>query len=320
MTVLSNPEIKLKIYGPTTLEIKDLDMSFNIVKDLEDEPNEAEVTIYNLSEATRDKFTNVHSHATPIEIFLTEPGFPDFVRAFAGEIDQATNTFLRPGHETVLTCTSLKWTHKQKRIDKKTYESGTPLRTVVNDFLSAIALPFETVELPTAPILLSRSFSGPAFPLLKGFVEDLGYFCYILDGTVYITDIEERPRESTKTIKKTSLLSTPRETVRQSESLVKMQTIPSKKNPYTKTRRKKTTVTRKTFGKNGFLDVDVVDEELVGLELEMLCNPSIDPDDILILPEYDRYKNKFYRVYSVNHFGDNFGGDWTTIATTDESK
>ena len=189
MAQVVNPKAKIKVIGSVEYEIEDLYISFDVNKDLEEEPNEATINISNLAEGTRGQILDSANESAPLEIHATAAGSSDYSILFKGEMDTARNVFTRPGWETEINCTSQQVNHRSKYIDAKEFASGTPTNQVINYFIEQIGLPLGQIdELPSTGIILSQSFSGPAFKLLEAFVYDIGLYCYILDGTINITD------------------------------------------------------------------------------------------------------------------------------------
>lgn len=355
---LVNPRIEVKIFSDTDLVFesqktdlknpyptgfKDLSMDFEIEKDMEEEPNEAHVTIYNLNSDSRNQMVKASEQNAPIEIRLTPGGVDELSLAFKGEIDSVKNYPIKPGHATEIHCTSQKTQHLYAYIDRRTYIKGTSLRTIANDFIDAIGMPVQinsstvtvfgsvqegTVvetgvmqsQIPDTGILLSRSYGGPAFPLLKRFVQDLGLYCFINDGVLHISSIYVPQIQVPKEISKKSLLGSPQETELRDAVDVEMRTFSRVANidPLKRIRRrKKKTKDEKIVGKSDYVSYKVVDQSIKGMDFEMFCRPDLNPDDLVKFPDLDDIKDTQYRVRSVRHFGDNETfDDWTTVIET----
>lgn len=324
MTNIVNPRIEVRVFGQEVFAIKDLYMDFDIVKDLDEEPNEASISIYNLNSDFRGKLTGSTEVSTPIEIYLTPSGIDTLVLAFRGDIDTARHINLRPGHETQLVCSSQALSHRTAYVSQKTFPKGTPVYDIVNFLADKIGLPSK-VELEglgsgiySHGILLSQSFSGPAFPLLKRYAFDLGLYAFILDGVLNVTSIHEPQSPTVVTIKESVFLSTPQPTLRRDEDMVEMRTVfeGAHINPFAK-KRKKNKKAKKLDVHNDYVEYNVVDSAVEGVDLGLLCQPDLQPDSIINL-DIDGYRRKLYRVTEVNHHGNNETFDqWTTDIKAD---
>jgi hypothetical protein len=307
MTKLVNPSAKLRIYSDTTYEIEDLYLEFSVNKDLDEEPNSATVIVYNLASGSRNSILEASNKSAPIEIYATPAGSSGYVMAFRGEIDTVRSVNTRPGWETEITCTSQQVNHRSKYVDEKEFAAGTPVNQVIEFFLGEIGLPKGQIdELPTVGTTLSQSFSGPAFKLLQHYVYDFGMYCYILDGTINITDNYERTGATVKQIPVNRLLSEPQPTSRNDRSLIRMitaaETIKRVKNePFRKGRRKKTRQ-QKEVGRSDYVEYTATDTLVEGMDFEFLLQPDLQPDSIINVPlvGIDR---QLWRVKEVEHSG-----------------
>lgn len=342
MAQVVNPRLLVAIIGDTEdIEISDSHVEFSISKDLDEEPNEADLTIYELGGATRDKITAADNQSAPVEIYLTQSGKDELTLAFRGEIDTARHYYGNPMWVTKIHCTSQKENHRTTFVDKKTYAAGTPISDIMQFFIDTIGLTQQVDDLPTTGILLSQSFSGPAFPLLRRFASDVGMYAYILDGVLHVSSIYE-PQDPTVTeIERDYLRAAPEPTTRIDEELIEMRTVIESTDldpfPRKKARRKKKvkkikvalglgekTVIRmrsedpvERIGESDYVEYDAVDKMIDGVDLEFLCWPSLQPDD-LISVDREGYKNVVYRIREVSHYGNNDRFDeWNTDVEAD---
>jgi hypothetical protein len=310
MANLINPKIQLQLFGTADFEINDLDIDIDITKDLDEEPNEAVVTIYNLNKTVREQLLDANAKDLPIKILFTPFGSENLQTAFVGEVEKVTSKPTRPGFATHLECSSQKWQHRALYIDKKTYAAGTAINTIVDDFVKAINIPSEIDEIPTTGILLAQSFSGPAFPLLQRFVFDFGMFCYIIDGLLKITNVYEPVNPITVEITENILLESPQPAERSDAIDVELHTVTETVNldPLRKlSRRQKKAIEKKGIGKNDYVEVQAIDTVISGVTCDLLALPTINPDNFV-----DFGDGKIYRTHEVNHFGNNYSGGITT--------
>jgi hypothetical protein len=331
---LINPRIEIQVFSDVTFIISDEHIEYNIEKDLSENPNEADITIHNLSPSTRAKLSNSTIQSTPLVVYLTAAGKTNLIPAYRGEIDIVNSNRSHPGYETNIHCFSQKSNHRSFYFEPKTYTKGTPGTQIVNDLVKSIGLPSQINQsvLPTQPILMAQTFSGPAFPLLERFCLDHGCYCYIIDGILVISSIYLPNLTEVKQIKKTLMLETPSFTTRNDASLVEMHTTTEMitVDPFSIGKNKKKKRKEKIYNKlvvdenagetkdKDYVEYEAIDKTINGLNFSLLCQPDIQPDDLVSLVDHVDYIGKTYRVQKVNHHGDNFGGDWTTDIETDD--
>jgi hypothetical protein len=318
--------MRLKVFGDTDIDfetraarVDSLEMEFFIEKDIEDEPNEAQVTVYNLSEGSRRQLIEASYQNAPIELSITPSDVDELAMSFRGEINSARVQPLNPGHEITLSCTSQKKQHRAFYVDKKTYAAGTPRDQIVNDLIDIIGMPVQwniESEPIFADILLSHSFSGTAFGILKSFVYDMGRYCFINDGVIHISSIYEPQNPTVKQVLKKFLLGTPQDTDVADSEDVEMRTVVETAyiNPLPeRRRRKKKNKAEKKVGANDYVEYQSVDTSIPGMDFELLCQPDLQPDDIIQFPDYDPIKETLFRIRSVQHEVENSTFDrWTT--------
>jgi hypothetical protein len=89
-------------------------------------------------------------------------------------------------------------------------------------------------------------------------------------------------------------------------------------NPLQATRRKKTR-NGKAQGLTTYEDFTSVDSSIPGVDFRIVLQPEINPDDLVTIVGHldPKWAGKLYRVQAVNHYGDNYGGQWTTELRTD---
>lgn len=303
---------------------KRLDIDIDIVKDLDKEPNEATVTIYNINEDTIAQILDM-----PIEIYFTPFGSTDLVRCYTGEITSQSSSLDMPGVSLKLNCSSNDWQYKAKYIDKKTYigsESGkgetpgTSYTEIINDFVAEIGLPSRIYDIPDGRIYLAQSFQGPAFQLLDRFVRDLGMFCHIIDGVLCISSVYDPAEPTVINITEAMMETRPREMQRTAADDVLMKTIVDTRGTGLQkiragkySRQKWEKRVKKKDKNDDYVEYEVVDTILSGMECRTLGVPGIDPDNIV---QFEGDDNK-YRVSSVHHFGSNNGEGFTTVIRAD---
>lgn len=331
MTQVKNHKVQVVIDADEQLVIQDLVVEFDVVKDLEDEPNEAKITIHNLEADKRNRILNPTYQDLPVDLYITPhlenaDAEQEFVLAFRGEIDRVENQALHPGYATILHCQSQKEHHKSKYIDGKTYATGTKYSQIFDDLISIIDMPSETLAFSNQGIRKARSFTGPAFEILQRLAYDHGYKAYIRDGVLYISSVYEPATPTYYTISRNVLLEPPISTERVDSDDVEMRTIVDTVNidPFAKQRKRKKKFIKIKYGDKGKKRVvrrevqespdegstvtfDAVDAVITGADFHLFADPNIQPDFLVRLSD-DLATN--YRVKEVHIWGDNWGGDW----------
>jgi hypothetical protein len=319
MTTLSNPTGEIKILADIEFTITDSYFDFEVIKDLDEEPNECELTVYNLAESTRQKLTTAASAINTVQFSVTPFGQTERVLAFEGEIDAVTHRNLRPGHETHIKVLSQKIHHVSAFVEEKTYAEGTYVDVIVDDFIKVLKVPIGHIDtLPDSKILLSQSYSGQALPLLKSFIADMGMYCYMLDGKIYITSVYQPESPNVKTIDKRFVLAPPERVSRNDAYDVELRTLVeySVENPSAKKRRQKKVKDVTTE----YETISAVDKEIMGYMFTLFLCPTINPNDVIEFPDYPDLKAKQHVVKSLRHYGSiNYnGGEFTTELDTDD--
>ena len=339
MTQIQNHKVQVVVDADAQLVIDELVIEFDITKDLEDEPNEATITIYNLEASKRNIVLDPTYQDLPVDLYITphlaNPNEEqEFVLAFRGEIDRVENVALRPGYATVLHCMSQKEQHRSKYVDGKTYAAGTTYRQMVDDFLAVIDMPSEILEIPDTGIRMAHSFTGPAFKVLQRLVLDIGYFCYIRDGVIYISSVYEPATPVTFGINRNVLLEPPKSTERVDGKDIELRTIVEMTglDPFAKQRKRRKKKTKIKYGDKGKKKVvvreldeeppggvtasfEAIDAVITGADFHMFADPNIQPDYLVSLDEDFETR---YRVREVKLWGDNDGGDWDMMLKCDD--
>ena len=325
MSSIINPQIKIKVfteYGD--YEFLTDDMEIGIEKDLDEEPNEAEVIIHNLDKDMRKTLVEAGNETAPIEIHLTQFGTTDFVLAFSGEILRARNSIPTidevqhtvkkataesgAGLQTIIRCTGQKENHRAFFIDAKVFPAGTSYSAIINWLADQVGLPTQIGALPEGTTKYSYSMSGTAFKMLKQYGFDFGITSYILNGKLVITD-RYSPQDVSPIVMDDSLLITePEATTRDDSEQVEIQTVRlNKLGNISKKRRKK-----KLHGPSEYISHNSVDLQIEGREGLWICQPSIEPDDLITS------LGEVQRVQSIEHDCSNFGHiRWQTTINSD---
>lgn len=189
------------------VDLSQLRIKFDLLKTSQVEPNEAEITVYNLTKATYDKISKVDN------LVILKAGYEDEGGAKTVFIGNITNgQYIREGVETrmVLTCFD---GHKDFRTIpvSLSYKKGTAVTTILNDILSRIpiAVARQTI-IPPSTYSSGYSFIGRAFDALTEVLNRVGLTYSIQNNEIYILQHSETvdPR-ATKVTPQSGLIETP---------------------------------------------------------------------------------------------------------------
>lgn len=110
------------------------DFSASIHKTVGKEPNESEITIYNLKKSTRDFFTK---SGVTIELYAGYEASELNGRVFRAQVDIATSVREGVDWHTKLECRDSAKTTRNAKIEK-TFAAGTPYQTIANELIKAL--------------------------------------------------------------------------------------------------------------------------------------------------------------------------------------
>jgi len=352
MATLKNPKMSVLIFGTDTISFsEEYAIDVMVDKDLEEEPNEAEIKIYNLSDGLAARIKEAANEAAPIEVHASQDGDTDLAPLFVGEIFSAStrkmkNTLSGDVHvETVIRAESQALNHRTICVDAKTFSSGTPVDSIIQFLIDTIGLPVGRKEVVTAGVISSaHSMTGPAFPLLQRYCFDLGYRAYILDGLLNITSVFEPLNPSVTEVDSFSLFEPPEPTSREDRSFVEVRALAevSRLDPFAKPKKKRRRKARKIIAgakalgipvsssavkrslgnqkyepMNTYTEYDVVDDVVDGMSFIFFLRPDINPEDIIKV-DHGSTAGNLYRVRTVHHDAvTEFFDSWTTMVETD---
>lgn len=195
MALLFDRKVKLVVYFATgkKYEITDLHMTFEILLRRDPKPNPAKIGVYNLSETTRNLFSE---ESLGLEFYAgyasTGPQ-----QIFKGTISNALSNKNGPDWITTIYAAD---GHKEfdETYFNKSYSAGTPLITIFTDIADVFSLPINID--PTLFDVLSQSllrgvtFEGKAEKAMNQLAKD-----YDLDWSVQFGIIEVTPKGSVLT-------------------------------------------------------------------------------------------------------------------------
>lgn len=319
-----NPVVTVIFYGSVDTTIDSAYIDFDIEKDLTENENTCSLEIANLNSDFQQKIKIAAQEKAPIEVYLTKGGAegnkPEL--AFYGEIESTESEDTFPGSMTYIECSSQRQNHRTFYTEAS-YLAGTRISEILTDLIEVIGLPRgNSFALPQDQIAVGESFEGPAFKILERYAHDLGKYCYIMDGKLFLTDVFNPPRLSTTLITDNMLLGKPVPVVRNDRSLIQKKynnetglRIPFEneaKGGKRRKRKRKRSGRGKSDEKKDFIEYEAVDETIRGMDFKVYASAGIKPDDIV------QHNEDIFRVLNVSHTGNNYGGDFGSLIRTVE--
>jgi hypothetical protein len=323
MTSIVNPKIEVTVYGSDKLVLPAYYMEFDINKDLSEEPNTAGLTVYNMGPSDMQQLQTAEDQESPIEIRITPSDSSDLVIAYSGEITSVSSEFLNPGHATYIECDSQKANHRDFTIDME-FAAGTTEASIMNELVKAVGLPVvkrPDTDYGVTKTTMSETYTGPAFPSLRTFADRLAIRPYISDGILYLTaELDEAPNQTTVFVISPEMVlgyNQPQDTSRNDESLIELRTIVKSTGGDIFTPTRKNKKKEKAWGPGTTAEYVGVDRLVQGISLPVRCQPALATDQIIRVNLGD-YKQKYFRVQSLNHHGDSETFDpWNTEIEAD---
>jgi hypothetical protein len=191
MTRFFKPACELVVYlGDEGTTIRDLHMEFNIETFAGDgeksNPNTAKIVIFNLSQETRNLFSEEHQ---AIEFYAGHNG--DLGLIFVGQTTSVTHTKGKTDWMTEIIAGDGIKDFTTNRVNK-TYTTGTPVPVILDDLISAMGLPFvidpfTAATLAPEVLLQSETYAGLAKDALNNLAKDRGFEWSIQFGTIEVT-------------------------------------------------------------------------------------------------------------------------------------
>ena len=280
MTFQFGRKLELKVnLGRTTLAVNvtKLDMSFDIRLTGEEEPNTAVITVYNLRESTRNILSEPGSY---IEFYGGYNNNLDLL--FNGELTNLVHKQSPTGWVSTIYVGDGALTYKNTFFSKS-YSAGTSVALIVSEMAESFGLDLAVEELPVGALSTGYTFHGPARTVMSDLLSDFEYTYTITHGVLEIT------KRGEPLLKDFSVVLINKE--------------------------------------NGLLLAPERTE--IGVKVTTTLKGSLRPDKAVKIEAYrstgsraDVFKKKtgpsavdgVYRVSSVQHIGNNFGGPFDTIS------
>ncbi|MFJ7841578.1 phage protein [Lysinibacillus sphaericus] len=163
----------------------DLDIEFEVPFDDDLEPNISEITIYNLSESTRNKLKRGEV------ISITAGYVEDKGLILNGRINSITTTPLGADRATVIKVIDT-YSFNVKKTLQRSYKGKIKADAIIKDLVKALGLKVAVLKLPKNK-LYDKGFSinGEIFKKIQDVANDCGASAYISRQQTYIRPITE---------------------------------------------------------------------------------------------------------------------------------
>jgi hypothetical protein len=187
MTSLFNGKLKLSFFtNVKRYDIEDADIEFEIITNLNPEPNQATIKIHNLAESTRNLFTADHQG---IEFYAARNATEKPIMIFRGETTNVLHDDIDPGYLTTIFAGDGDKSFSSIPFNKS-YKAGTLVLTILKDLASAMNLPTEVNFFDIqARLLRSETFSGLCKDALNEVTKDYGLKWSIQQGILEIINL-----------------------------------------------------------------------------------------------------------------------------------
>lgn len=169
----------------TQMSLDDLDIEFDIPFDDDTEANEAEISVYNLSQTT----INTLSHDSTITVTAGYKGDTGVI--FTGHISKVGTK--REGVDKKTTIYAIDDTSLQERqIVSRAYKAGTTASYILKDLLGLLKLPIAVFKVKKNPVLKDdTTVDGNLMENIRNYAQMCGVSAYISKGKIYARDMRD---------------------------------------------------------------------------------------------------------------------------------
>lgn len=185
------------------IKSSDLDIDFTIPFDDDLESNEAEISIYNLSDTTISRLAKGKA------ITVTAGFKGDTGVVFSGYIDKRTTTYEGTDRKTTLKCLDRL---KETELDEITYKAGTKASTILRDLISRTGTQIEVFKVRRDHTFKDeQKVDGNLMQNIKKYSETCGVSTYVSKGKVYCRWLKEADGLDFTLSEDTGLINSPQE-------------------------------------------------------------------------------------------------------------
>lgn len=189
------------ICGDVTINSEELDLEFTVPFDDDLEPNEAEVTVYNLSPNT----VNQIKYRSGISI---EAGYKDDTGVvFSGYVDKVTTKLDGADRVTTIKCLD---SVSKNTLQERTYKAGTKASYILRDLLKKTGTPIAVFSVRRDWTYKDeQKVDGDLMENIKKFSQVCGVSTYINKGRIYCRYIKEGDNLRFTVSEETGLIGSP---------------------------------------------------------------------------------------------------------------
>jgi hypothetical protein len=171
--------------GNVTLNRDDLTIEFDVPFDDDMEPNESQITIYNLSKNTINQLKR-NQHLTLDAGYKQDHGV-----LLSGYISKVENVNERTDIKTTIYVLDTKPFDTKKTV-KKSYKKGIKASQIMRDLIASFGLKVAVLKLPKDKVYTKGyTVNGEIIEQLNNIAKDCGASVYINKGQVYIRSLKE---------------------------------------------------------------------------------------------------------------------------------
>lgn len=254
---------------------------FNIKKDNNKDPNNADITIVNLSDDTVNYINKNIRNNLAVALAVGYEG-EELLMVFKGTVQWVSDTFDSTDRRTVLHCVDGGINIAEARTSRS-YPKGTKIKNIVKDLVKDLGTTEGNIVIDTdATISSSTALCGNTSTYIESMCKSIDHNVSIQDGSVYITPRSKMSSTRCAYISPdTGLLGSP-EPFHNDVKPTKKKTKKSKKP-------KKPTD---------------------GVKFKCTINGALLPEKTVWLKSHDY--DAAFKIVSVTHVGDFEGGDWAS--------
>jgi hypothetical protein len=191
--------------GASTI-VRDLRVAFNVIQTLDPEPNEANVEIYGMSEASR-----VALPEDGVRLTLDVGYGDDLARLFAGDVIFSSTRFEAP--EVVTEIQVQDGVRGRRAKIAKTLRRGAPARRALQELLAAMGItaPADVLARPelARPYLAGMTLTGDAGDQVTKLMRRVGLEWTVVDGELLVLSSTETRGEAVVISQDTGMIGSP---------------------------------------------------------------------------------------------------------------
>lgn len=308
MTSLFNGRTKLSFYTSNKrYDITEAEIEFDIVTNLNPEPNQAVIRVHNLAQSTQRLFNANHQG---IEFYAAMNPTSPFVMIFRGETTNVLNEGEVPSAVTTIYAGDGDKSYSSIPYNKA-YKGGTRVIDILRDIAKVMSLPSEIDYFDvSAKLLRGETFSGLCKDVLNEITKDYGLKWSVQQGILEIINLVQPIASQTTAIRlsaDTGLIGSP----------VLVERQENKQN--TKTKKKKKKKDNRLIGVNftAYLNPEVRPGRLVEIEAIHTINQL---GKLMEVKTPNISANGIYRSDVVRYIGTNFGGRFDIEGEADKER